>query len=135
MTRLFESPSEGLITITLERYDDYVAARKERDELRRQLNQVRAALCTLPPLALVCAALDEPQRTAWEVGWNAVEAALSTVESMSYEEQERRIRSLEEWSGIGSDQLIERAERRDLPAGPEYAAWLVLLGRGDLLER
>jgi hypothetical protein len=29
--------------------------------------------------------------------------------------------------------MLARAERGELPAEPEYAEWLVLAGRGDLL--
>jgi hypothetical protein len=40
---------------------------------------------------------------------------------------------LRAWSGMTDEDVIQKAESGDLPLDPEYAEWLVLLGRGDLL--
>jgi hypothetical protein len=44
-----------------------------------------------------------------------------------------RIAELEEWSGMTSKEMLEKAEGRTLGGDPYYAEWLVLLGRGELL--
>jgi hypothetical protein len=54
---------------------------------------------------------------------------------LTEEERERRLEALREQSGMSDDEVLAKAEARRLPADPEYAEWLVLLRRGDLLER
>jgi hypothetical protein len=50
-------------------------------------------------------------------------------------ERERRLDALRAWSNLSDKDVIARAERGTLPSDPEYAEWLVLLDRGDLLDR
>lgn len=52
---------------------------------------------------------------------------------MSEAEREGRLTDLAAHYGLTSRQIIEMAEARKLPPDPEFAEWLVLLGRGDLL--
>ncbi|MDC3954131.1 hypothetical protein [Polyangium jinanense] len=54
---------------------------------------------------------------------------------LSHEEREARLRALQAWSGRTNDDVVSLAQRGELPRDPEYAEWLVLLDRGDLLER
>ncbi|MEP7121916.1 MAG: hypothetical protein ABJE95_13435 [Byssovorax sp.] len=51
------------------------------------------------------------------------------------EGRQRRLATLRAWSGLTDEETITRAAAGTLPAEPEFAEWLVLLGRGDLLER
>ena len=51
------------------------------------------------------------------------------------EECEQRLSALQEWSGQTNEEIIALAENRQLPTDPEYGEWLILLNRGDLLER
>lgn len=51
------------------------------------------------------------------------------------EECEQRLSALQDWSGQTNADVIALAENRQLPADPEYGEWLILLDRGDLLER
>jgi hypothetical protein len=44
-----------------------------------------------------------------------------------------RLASLERWANLSTSDMIARAEARTLPPDPEYAEWLVLVGRSDLL--
>ena len=57
------------------------------------------------------------------------------AEMLSGEECERRLAALQEWTGKTNDDVIALAENRQLPTDPEYGEWLILLNRGDLLER
>jgi hypothetical protein len=45
-----------------------------------------------------------------------------------------RLDALRAWSGKSDAEVVEEAQRGTLPRDPEYAEWLVLLGRGDLLD-
>jgi hypothetical protein len=57
------------------------------------------------------------------------------TEFLTVEEQEDRLVSLRSWSGKTDDAIIALAESNQLSPEPEYGEWLVLLGRGDLIER
>jgi hypothetical protein len=50
------------------------------------------------------------------------------------EAREARLAALRSWAQKSDNDVIQAATRGQLPADPEYAEWLVLLGRGDLLE-
>jgi hypothetical protein len=45
-----------------------------------------------------------------------------------------RLDALRAWSGKSDAEVVEEAQRGALPRDPEYAEWLVMLGRGDLLD-
>lgn len=57
------------------------------------------------------------------------------AEMLTEEECDRRLASLQEWSGKTNNEVLTLAENRQLPLDPEYGEWLILLNRGDLLER
>jgi hypothetical protein len=57
------------------------------------------------------------------------------AEILSDEECDPRLAALQEWTGKTNDEVIALAENRQLPTDPEYGEWLILLNRGDLLER
>lgn len=61
--------------------------------------------------------------------WHADASALSEAD------REVRLGRLRAWSGLRDDEVVAQAERKILPTEPRFAEWLVLLGRGDLLER
>jgi hypothetical protein len=71
------------------------------------------------------------------VSWvrNRVYSFLKDTELLSTEEVQERLATLQEWSGLTDSQVIEMAEAQTLPPDPEYAEWLVLLERGDLIEQ
>jgi hypothetical protein len=54
-------------------------------------------------------------------------------DDMSEADRIARIASLERWASLSTADMIARAEARTLPPDPEYAEWLVLVGRSDLL--
>lgn len=54
---------------------------------------------------------------------------------LTEEERARRLEALRAWSGLTDEEVVARAEAGALPGDPEYAEWLVLLSRGDLLAR
>jgi hypothetical protein len=52
---------------------------------------------------------------------------------LSPSEIEQRLTALRAWAGRGDAEVIQLAETGQLPRDPEYAEWLTLLGRGELL--
>jgi hypothetical protein len=56
------------------------------------------------------------------------------AEILTHEEGELRLIALREWSGLSNAEVIEKAQTHQLPSEPEYCEWLILLGRGDLIE-
>jgi predicted nucleic acid-binding protein len=69
------------------------------------------------------------------VSWlgSRVYSFLKDTELLSVKEIQERLATLREWSGLTDSQIIEMAEIGTLPPEPEYAEWLVLLERGDLI--
>ena len=56
------------------------------------------------------------------------------IDALAVEQREPRLASLRSWSGKTDEEVLRAAEEGRLPRDPEYAEWLVLLGRGDLLN-
>jgi hypothetical protein len=54
-------------------------------------------------------------------------------DEMSNADRLDRVASLERWASLPTPAMIARAEAKELPPDPEYAEWLVLVGRSDLL--
>lgn len=59
---------------------------------------------------------------------------LETQQGKQARDREQRLLALRAWSGLTDDAILEAAAAKTLPRDPEYAEWLVLLGRGDLLD-
>jgi len=55
------------------------------------------------------------------------------AEELSAEEKEARLEALRKWANLTDAEVIQQAEDGRLPSAPEFAEWLVLLDRGDLL--
>ncbi|MCS6954139.1 MAG: hypothetical protein RMK57_15430 [Bryobacterales bacterium] len=52
---------------------------------------------------------------------------------MTEQERTKRLQVLAEHYGLTDQEVIRRAQAGELPRDPEFAEWLVLLGRGDLV--
>ncbi|TMQ04605.1 MAG: hypothetical protein E6J90_51030 [Deltaproteobacteria bacterium] len=74
-----------------------------------------------------------PNLASWIGGrvWRL--AAETAAPVLSPSEIEQRLAALRSWAGRGDAEVIHLAEAGQLPHDPEYAEWLTLLGRGDLL--
>lgn len=64
------------------------------------------------------------------IGGAAFELAPPTAPS-----SEERLEQLRVWGGMSDDEFIARVEAGSIEPDPFVAEWLVLLGRGDLLEQ
>ncbi len=49
-------------------------------------------------------------------------------------DREQRLDALRAWSQKADEEIVEAARAGTLPRDPDYAEWLVLLGRSDLLD-
>ncbi|MEE3716480.1 ABC transporter permease [Tumidithrix elongata RA019] len=74
-----------------------------------------------------------PNFVSW-LGANIYDFA-KDVEILTQEEGEKRLVALREWAGKSDAEVIAMAENQILPTDPEYGEWLILLNRGELLER
>jgi hypothetical protein len=104
----------------------------------RHIDHSRSRLARTGCIVLVLAEQDvhrmfrgAPNLVSW-VG-AAVWSYDDAIPVLSEDEKEARLRVLRDWSGLSDAEVIERAERDVLPRDPEYAEWLVLLDRGDLV--
>ena len=52
---------------------------------------------------------------------------------MTEEERQERLKELSEHFGLTAEEVVQKAEARELPHEPEFVEWLVLLDRGDLV--
>jgi len=52
---------------------------------------------------------------------------------MTEEERRERLKELVQYFGLSNEEIVRRAESKELPPEPEFVEWLVLLGRGDLV--
>jgi hypothetical protein len=57
------------------------------------------------------------------------------LEILTESESQQRLAALQQSTGKTDAEVIRLAEAGQLPRDPEYGEWLVLLDRGDLLER
>lgn len=57
----------------------------------------------------------------------------ATAETASPEEIEQRLVALRARSGMTDEDVLAKAKDGTLPRDPEFAEWLVLLGRGELI--
>jgi hypothetical protein len=65
----------------------------------------------------------------------SVAAYQPDASALDEEERRQRLETLRTWSGLSDDEVLARASAGTLPPEPEFAEWLVLLRRGDLLGR
>lgn len=110
------------------------------DDEWRHLDLLRSQLVRDEPVVLVLSkrAFERLMRNAPNIAsllGGAVWALDPTAELLTDEEKEQRLQALREWSGLTDDEMIARVERHELPLEPPHAEWLVLLGRGELLDR
>ncbi len=103
----------------------------EFDCRRSSLGRKRGVVLILSPESAKIMFSYAPNIVSW-LG-SRVYSFLKDTELLSIEEIQERLSALREWSGLTDFQIIEMAETKNLPSEPEYAEWLVLLERGDLI--
>ena len=103
----------------------------EFDCMRSSLMRKRGLVLILSPESVKNMFSYAPNIVSW-LG-SRVYSFLKDTELLSIEEIQERLATLREWSGLTDSQIIEMAQTQTLPPEPEYAEWLVLMERGDLI--
>jgi hypothetical protein len=108
------------------------------DEEWRHLDLLRSRLLHRGVVTLVVGVIgverlitNAPNVASWIGG--AIWEVDPRYEELSEEERADRLRALRDWSGLTDSQVIDRASNGTLPNQPEFAEWLVLLDRADLI--
>ncbi|BCL34278.1 hypothetical protein [Nostoc sp. MS1] len=120
-----------LILGTFESWDNHQWF--QLDCQRSKLMRKRGVVLVLSPESAKAMFSYAPNIASW-LGFRVFNF-LKDTELLSIKERQARLESLREWSGLTDTQVIEMAEAQTLPLDPEYAEWLVLLERGDLIEQ
>ena len=103
------------------------------DLLRSRLAREGCTILVLAPSTMVDFAEAAPNLASW-LG-NTVWRADLAADTLSPEEAEQRLALLRESTGMSDEEVLTCASDGSLPRDPEFAEWLILLGRGDLVPR
>ncbi len=103
------------------------------DACRSSLSKPRGGMLVLSSTSAEMMLNCAPNFCSW-VG-SRIYALAKDSELLTDPEREIRLSALREWSGFSDTDVIASAESHQLPLTPEYGEWLILLGRGDLIER
>jgi len=114
-----------------------VSAFTDQDWHRVDLNRTRlhrsgTTVLVLDPTSIEHLENTAPNFASWIGGkiWH-----LEQAKPLDVVTAEQRLVALRRWSGLEDLEVIRRAEAGTLSPDPEYAEWLTLLGRGDLLAK
>lgn len=109
----------------------------DSDWRRLDLNRTRLQRSGTTVLVLHTASVEQlenkaPNLASWIGGsiWR-----LSDARPLDGASTKQRLIALRQWSGLEDLDVIRLAEAGSLPPDPEYAEWLTLLERGDLLAK
>jgi hypothetical protein len=129
--QIMQSSEDYLLLWTFESWDceDW----HQLDACRSSLSIPRGGMLVLSAASAEMMLNCAPNFCGW-VG-SRVYALAKDSEFLTNPEREIRLSTLREWSGLSDAEVIASAESHQLPPTPEYGEWLVLLGRGDLIER
>jgi hypothetical protein len=102
------------------------------------LDRRRSSLAHLGVLIFVTtpSSFDELMRTAPNLAsWLGAQVFAYVRDDAGVEAaRAQRLEALRAWASKSDAEVIDEAKAGTLPRDPEYAEWLVLLGRGDLLD-
>ena len=124
-------PSGILIVVGAEKFsaDQW----RTLDAYRSRLMRNGTAALLLDEVSAARVENTAPNFASWVGGriWRLADAV--AVPSLSPSEIEQRLSALRAWAGRGDAEILRLAETGALPRDPEYAEWLMLLGRSELL--
>lgn len=107
---------------------------KKLDGYRSRLDKHKlGGLLVLSQAAAVQMVINAPNLSSW-LGSKIYNLELD-IELLNEEEKQLRLAALREWSNKTDQEIIALAEANKLPPDSEYGEWLILLDRGDLVER
>lgn len=103
------------------------------DYARSRFSHEQGGILLLTPHSAAQFQTYSPNFSSW-IGSRVYELQLG-LEILTEAESQQRLEALQQFTGKTDAEVIRLAEIGQLPTDPEYGEWLVLLGRGDLLER
>jgi hypothetical protein len=103
------------------------------DSDRSLLPRGRSIVFVLPVSSYARLEREAPNLASWFGA--AVSLVDPDADALTAEERERLLQRLREKFALSDEDLVARAVQGTAPDEPDVALWLVLLGRGDLLER
>lgn len=103
------------------------------DLLRSRLARRGSTILLLSTASAIRLTESAPNLSSWlgSTMWRVDPSA----NTLSAQESEQRLVVLRASTSMSDADVLARAERGDLPRDPEFAEWLALLGRGDLVPR
>jgi hypothetical protein len=125
-----EHPAGVLVVSGIDRFtgDDWAHV----DLLRSQYQREPSMVLLMTMASMVLLMQHAPNLASWIGG--TVWSWDRDAERLDPAQREARVAALREWAGFDDDELVRRAERDELPGDPDFAEWLVLIGRGDLIR-
>jgi hypothetical protein len=106
---------------------------RQFDYARSRFSHDKGGIMLLTPHSAAQFQTYAPNFASW-IGSRVYELQLG-LEILTEAESQQRLAALQQFTGKTDAEVIRLAEAGQLPTDPEYGEWLVLLGRGDLLER
>lgn len=103
------------------------------DYARSQFSHDKGGILLMTPHSAEQFQIYAPNFASW-VGSRVYNLQLG-LEILTEAESQQRLEALRQSTGKTDAEVIDLAETGQLPTDPEYGEWLVLLGKGDLLER
>jgi hypothetical protein len=106
---------------------------QEFDYDRSRFDRPNGGILLLTPSSANAFQKYAPNFASW-VGSKVYDLELGT-EILTEDARQQRLEALQAWLGKTNDEVIQLAAAGQLIVDPVYGEWLVLLGRGDLVER
>lgn len=103
------------------------------DGMRSMLARSAPVIVVIDERAVEVMAAGAPNLFSW-AGGSVFELQLPEDEPLGSAERERRLQAFRDELGLSDEEVIRRGEEGTLSSEPEFAEWLSLLGRNDLLE-
>jgi hypothetical protein len=103
------------------------------DYARSRFSHDNGGIILLTPNSAAQLQTYAPNFASW-IGSRVYDLQLG-LEILTEAESQQRLKALQQFTSKTDAEVIRLAETGQLPTDPEYGEWLVLLGRGDLLER
>jgi hypothetical protein len=103
------------------------------DYARSRFNRSKGGLLLLTTRSAELFQIHAPNFASW-VGSRLYDLELG-LEILTEAEIQQRLEDLRQTTEKTDEQVIQLAETGQLPPDPEYGEWLVLLGKGDWIDR
>lgn len=126
--------ASGEATVILSGLDDFTENDWQHiDLLRSRLARQGSTILLLSTAATIRLTESAPNLSSWlgSTLWRLD----SSANILSPQESEQRLARLRDSLAMSDAEVVALAEQGGLPRDPEFAEWLALLGRGDLVPR